>query len=170
MVANLSSHKRGWDARWKEFALWAENGTVIQKRLLELVDEDTEAFNAIMKAFDLPKNSEEEKAKRAAAVEEATKNASLVPLTVMRETLKVFELLEEMVRSGNPNSVTDAAVGALAARACIRGAYLNVRINVSTIKDKAYRDRLVNEGKDIDSKAADYERNILMMADLKISC
>jgi glutamate formiminotransferase/formiminotetrahydrofolate cyclodeaminase len=170
MVANLSSHKRGWDARWEEFAAWAEKGALMQKRLLELVDEDTDAFNAIMKAFEMPKNSEEEKAARAAAVEEATKGASLVPLAVMKEAIKVFDLLGEMVLNGNASSVTDAAVGVLAARACARGAYLNVRINVSTLKDKAFAAQLVIEGAEIDRIAAEYEQKILAEADRKITC
>jgi glutamate formiminotransferase/formiminotetrahydrofolate cyclodeaminase len=164
MVANLSSHKRGWDDRWEEFAVWAEKGAQMQNRLLELVDEDTEAFNAIMKAFELPRGSEEEKAARAAAVEEATKNASLVPLTVMKEAFKTFELLGEMVRKGNPNSVTDAAVGVLATRACIRGAYLNVRVNVSGLKDRVFAEKLVAEGGEIEEKAAAIEYEIISLA------
>jgi glutamate formiminotransferase/formiminotetrahydrofolate cyclodeaminase len=164
MVANLSSHKRGWDDRWEEFAVWAEKGAQMQKRLLELVDEDTEAFNAIMKAFELPKGSEEEKVARATAVEEATKNASLVPLTVMKEAFKTFELLGEMVRKGNPNSVTDAAVGVLATRACIRGAYLNVRINVSGLKDRAFAEKLIAEGRAIEEKAEGFELEIIGLA------
>src|SRR5512133_3369545 len=133
MVANLSAHKRGWDEKWEVFAGWAEKGVLIQKRLLELVDEDTDAFNGIMKAFEMPKKSDEEKAVRSLAMENATKHASMIPLTVMREAFKSFELLDKMVATGNPNSVTDAAVGVLATRACIRGAYLNVRINVSSL-------------------------------------
>jgi len=168
MVANLSSHKRGWDARWEEFAVWAERGAAMQKRLLELVDEDTKAFNAIMKAFEMPKNSEEEKTVRAVAVEEATKGASLVPLAVMKETVKVFDLLGEMVQKGNASSVTDAAVGVLAARACVRGAYLNVRINVSTLKDKTFAVQLINEGAEIEKLAANFEQNILAEAEKKI--
>ena len=164
MVANLSSHKRGWDDRWEEFAIWAEKGAQMQKRLLELVDEDTEAFNAIMKAFELPKGSAEEKAARSAAVEEATKNASLVPLTVMKEAFKTFELLDEMVMKGNPNSVTDAAVGVLATRACIRGAYLNVRVNVSGLKDRVFADKLIAEGREIEGNAAAIEDKIISSA------
>ncbi len=136
----------------------------MQKRLLELVDEDTEAFNAIMKAFEMPKSSEEEKAARSAAVEEATKNASLVPLTVMKEAFKTFDLLGEMVRKGNPNSVTDAAVGVLATRACIRGAYLNVRVNVSGLKDRAFADKLTADGREIEEKAAALEHEIIGIA------
>lgn len=165
MVANLSSHKRGWDDRWKEFAGWAEKGAQIQKRLLELVDEDTEAFNAILKAFEMPKGSDEEKVARAAAVEHATKNASLVPLAVMKEAFKAFPLLKEMVEKGNPNSVTDAAVGVLAVRACIRGAYLNVRVNLKGLKDKSFAGRLVSEGKEIDDAAGKIETQILAHLD-----
>ncbi len=164
MVANLSSHKRGWDDRWEEFAGWAEKGALMQKRLLELVDEDTEAFNTIMKAYEMPKGSDEEKAARAAAVEEATKKASMVPLTVMKEASKTFELLGEMVRKGNPNSVTDAAVGVLSTRACIRGAYLNVRVNVKGLKDRAFAENLMAEGREIEDRAAASEHEIIALA------
>ncbi len=164
MVANLSSHKRGWDDRWEEFASWAEKGAQMQKRLLDLVDEDTAAFNAIMKAFEMPKGSEEEKTARSVAVEEATKNASLVPLIVMKEALKTFELLGEMVRKGNPNSVTDAAVGVLATRACIRGAYLNVKVNVMRLKDRTFAEKLITEGREIEDKAAANELEIIGLA------
>jgi len=164
MVANLSSHKRGWDDRWEEFAEWAEKGAQMQKRLLELVDEDTEAFNAIMKAYEMPKGSDEEKAARSAAVEEATKKASIVPLTVMKEASKTFELLGEMIRKGNPNSVTDAAVGVLATRACIRGAYLNVRVNVKGLKDRAFAENLIAEGREIEGRAEATEHEIIALA------
>ena len=164
MVANLSSHKRGWDDRWEEFAGWAEKGARMQKRLLELVDEDTEAFNAIMKAFELPKGSEEEKVARAAAVEEATKQASLVPLTVMEEAVKTFELLSEMIKKGNPNSVTDAAVGVLATRACIRGAFLNVQVNVKGLKDRVFVEDLLTRGREIERLAAASEEELIRKA------
>jgi len=166
MVANLSAHKRGWDARWKEFSSWAEKGVQIQKRLLELVDEDTNAYNAILRAFEMPRGSDEEKAARAAAVEEATKNASLVPLTVMQEAARSFELLAEMIKKGNPNSVTDAAVGALATRACIRGAYLNVQINVKDLKDRIFANSLLTQGREIDTRAADFEKDLINIAGL----
>lgn len=161
MVANLSAHKRGWDEKWEEFASWAEKGAALQNRLLELVDEDTDAFNGIMKAFEMPKKSEEEKSARSLAIENATKHASMIPLTVMREAFKSFELLEKMVAAGNPNSVTDAAVGVLATRACIRGAYLNVRINVSSLKDRPFAENLIREGATLDSGAAELELKIL---------
>ena len=161
MVANLSGHKRGWDDRWEEFATWAERGAEMQKRLLELVDEDTEAYNGILKAYEMPKKSDEEKAARAAAVEAATLHASLVPLTVMKEAFKVFELLEEMTTKGNPNSVTDGAVGVLAVRACIRGAFLNVKINVKGLKDGAKAGELISTAREIDDAAARLEEEII---------
>jgi len=168
MVANLSAHKRGWDDKWEMFASWAEKGAVLQKRLLDLVDEDTEAFNGIMKAFEMPKKSEEEKSARSLAIENATKYASMIPLTVMKEAFKSFELLEKMVTTGNPNSVTDAAVGVLATRACIRGAYLNVRINVSSLTDRAFAGNLIREGEALELKAAEIEQTILEMVDTTV--
>ena len=164
MVANLSSHKRGWDERWEEFSAWAEKGVKMQQRLLELVDEDTDAYNGILKAFEMPKANEDEKAARAAAVEEATKHASIVPLTIMREAYRSFDLLAEMIEQGNPNSVTDAAVGVLATRACIRGAFLNVRINVKGLKDTNFSEMLLSEGRDIDQEAAAIEERLIDMA------
>lgn len=161
MVANLSGHKRGWDDRWEEFATWAGRGAEMQKRLLELVDEDTEAYNGILKAFEMPKKSEEEKVARAAAVEAATLHASLVPLTVMKEAFKVFELLQEMTEKGNPNSVTDGAVGVLAVRACVRGAFLNVKINVKGLKDRAKAEELIDSAREIDDSAARLEEEII---------
>ncbi len=163
MVANLSAHKRGWDDRWEEFSAWAEKGVQIQKRLLELVDEDTNAYNAILTAFEMPKGTEEEKAARAAAVEEATKHASLVPLKVMQEASLSFELLAEMKKTGNPNSVTDALVGVLATRACIRGAFLNVLINVKGLKDSDFADSLLTQGKELEANAAEMEEELIKM-------
>ncbi len=161
MVANLSGHKRGWDDRWEEFAAWAEKGVMMQKRLLGLVDEDTDAYNAILKAFEMPKKTEEEKAARVAAVEAATLQASLVPLAVMKEAFRVFDLLKEMTEKGNPNSVTDGAVGVLAVRACVRGAFLNVRINVKGLKDRAMAEKLIAEAQEIDEAAAAIESEII---------
>lgn len=161
MVANLSGHKRGWDDRWEEFAIWAEKGVMMQKRLLELVDEDTEAYNGILGAFELPKKTDEEKAVRAAAVEAATLHASIVPLTVMKEAFRVFDLLREMTEKGNPNSVTDGAVGVLAVRAAIRGAFLNVKINVKGLKDREKAAELVAEAREIDDAAAALETEII---------
>jgi len=161
MVANLSSHKRGWDERWKEFSDWAEKGKVIQNSLLQLVDEDTQAFNKIMEAFSLPKKSEEEKKLKEIAVQEATKNAILVPLKVMETAFSAFGLINEMIENGNPNSVSDAGVGALALRSCIKGAFLNVRINASGLNDKDFVKSVVARGEDLESKAEAEEVSIL---------
>lgn len=168
MVANLSSHKRGWDDRWQEFAMMAEEGAKIQQRLLDLVDEDTNAFNMIMQAFELPKSNEEEKKRRAVAVEEATLQAIIVPLTVMKVAAGSFSLLKSMVEKGNPNSVTDAAVGVLATRACIRGAGMNVRINAAGLKNREKAAELVAEAAKIDSEAVKIEEEILALAEKKI--
>jgi glutamate formiminotransferase/formiminotetrahydrofolate cyclodeaminase len=165
MVANVSSHKRGWDDRWKEFSGWAEKGKEIQNRMLQLVDEDTDAFKRIMDAFSLPKKTEEEIRARKSAVQEATKNATLVPLKVMETAFPAFSLIREMVEKGNPNSVTDAAVGALAIRACIRGAFLNVRINASGLDDKEFVRELLEKGQSIESEAIREEESILTKTD-----
>lgn len=168
MVANISGHKRGWDHRWKEFSEWAETGKEIQNRLLRFVDEDTEAFNRILEAFSLPKKTEEDIAVRKAAIAEATKNATLVPFRVMETALPAFALIREMVEKGNPNSVTDAAVGALALRSCIRGAYMNVKINAVDLDDREYADDLVLRGKAIEEQAIREEESILALTDLII--
>jgi glutamate formiminotransferase/formiminotetrahydrofolate cyclodeaminase len=168
MVANLSSHKKGWDERWKEFSDWAELGKSVQNELLNLVDEDTNAFNEIMDAFALPKKSDEEKESRNAAIEEATKNAILVPFKVMQTAYQGFELIEKMAETGNPNSVSDAGVGALALRACIKGAFLNVRINASGLKDKEFVSSIIAMGEDIERKALVAEEKILEIVSLKI--
>jgi glutamate formiminotransferase/formiminotetrahydrofolate cyclodeaminase len=161
MVANISSHKRGWDDRWKEFSDWAEKGKEIQNKLLQLVDEDTAAFNGILNAYSLPKKTEEEIRVRKSAVQEATRNATLIPLKVMETAFSGFGLIREMVEKGNPNSVTDAAVGALAIRSCIRGAFLNVRINASGLGDREFVRELLKKGQRIESEAIDTEEAIM---------
>jgi glutamate formiminotransferase/formiminotetrahydrofolate cyclodeaminase len=161
MVANLSSHKRGWDERWKEFSDWAEKGKSIQNSLLNMVDEDTEAFNMILESYALPKKSEEEKSLRENAIQEATKNATLIPFKVMEIAFSGFELISEMVEKGNPNSVSDAGVGALALRSCVRGAFLNVRINASGLKDKIFANDIISKGAEIEAKTIAAEELIL---------
>ncbi len=131
MVANLSSHKPGWDARWREFSDWAEKGQQIKTQLLKLVDEDTKAFNKIMDAFTLPKSTDAEKLARKQAIQAATKYAIEIPLQVMQLSFKSFEIIKAMAETGNPNSISDAGVGALCARSAVYGAYLNVKINAS---------------------------------------
>jgi glutamate formiminotransferase/formiminotetrahydrofolate cyclodeaminase len=168
MVANLSSHKRGWDDRWKEFSDHAEQGKIIQNNLLLMVDEDTRAFNRIMEAFSLSKKSEEEKKLRDIAIEEATKNATLVPLKVMETAFSGFELIKKMVENGNPNSISDAGVGALALRSCIKGAFLNVKINASGLKDKAFVTGVLTRGEEIESDTVAAEEAILRSINEKI--
>ena len=168
MVANLSAHKRGWDDRWKEFSDWAEKGQAIMHELVALVDEDTAAFDKIMAAFGLPKGTDEEKAARAAAIEEATLHATKVPLRTMKASLKAFEIARAMASGGNPNSVSDAGVGALAARSAVLGAELNVKINAAGLKDRDAADRLVGEAAEIAAKAAQEEKEILDIVNSKI--
>ena len=145
MVANLSSHKRGWDDRWEEFSGWAVKGKEIQNELLRLVDEDTKAFKRIMEAFGLPKKSDEEKKAREAAVREATLHAMNVPLQVMRTAARAPELLEAMVNTGNPNSLSDAGVGTLAIRTAMEGAFMNVKINAAGFEKDPQTGKILEE-------------------------
>ena len=168
MVANLSSHKRGWDDRWKEFSGWAEKGKEIQNNLLQLVDEDTEAFNRILNAFGLAKKTDEEIKVRKSAIQEATREAAMVPFKVMETAFPGFALIREMAEKGNPASVSDAAVGALALCTCIRGAYLNVRINAAGLEDREFVKDLLDRGGVIESQAISEEEEILRKADLHI--
>ncbi len=135
MVANLSSHKKGWDSRWEEFSNYAENGQSLMSELLDLVDEDTNAFNMIMSAFGLPKGNDAEKAARKAAIEAATINAIKVPFRSMELSYNSFDLIQAMAEKGNPNSVSDAGVGALCARAAVKGCYLNIKINAQDLTE-----------------------------------
>ncbi|WP_297250273.1 glutamate formimidoyltransferase [uncultured Prevotella sp.] len=169
MVANLSSHKPGWDDRWDEFAKWAERGMEIQEELLHLVDEDTEAFNRIMAAFGMPKKTDEEKALRSEAIQQATLFATEVPLETMKASSRVFELCRQMVAEGNPNSVSDAGVGALAARAAVLGAGMNVKINAASLKDRAKADALIAEADKLIEKANAEEKEITAAVDKVIS-
>lgn len=168
MVANLSGHKRGWDGRWKEFSDWAQKGKTIQNQLLDLVDEDTNAFNKILDAYSLPKKTEEEAIIRKTAIQKATKDATLVPFMVMETAYSGFELINAMVESGNPGSVSDAAVGALALQACIRGAGLNVRINAEAIDDRDFVNELLNKAQVLESEALKQEKAAISNAEAKI--
>lgn len=169
MVANLSSHKPGWDDRWDEFAKWAERGMEIQEELLHLVDEDTEAFNRIMAAFGMPKKTDEEKTLRSEAIQQATLFATEVPLETMKASSRVFELCRQMVAEGNPNSVSDAGVGALAARAAVLGAGMNVKINAASLKDRAKADALIAEADKLIEKANAEEKEITAAVDKVIN-
>jgi glutamate formiminotransferase/formiminotetrahydrofolate cyclodeaminase len=169
MVANLSSHKPGWDDRWEEFSDWAEKGQVLKDELIRLVDEDTNAFNRIMDAFGLPKGSEHEKAARTEAIQEATRYAIEIPFRVMKKSFETMEILKAMAETGNPNSVSDAGVGALAARSAIMGAFLNVKINAAGLNDKAFVASVIAEGAEIERNARLMEEHILEIVNQKIN-
>ncbi len=168
MVANLTSHKAAYDDRWEEFSNAAEKGQELMERLLHLVDEGTAAFNRIMDVFAMPKKTDAEKAARAEAMESATLYATEVPLHTMETAFETFDLLRNMASNGNPASVTDAGVGTLAARAAVRGAFLNVKINASGLKDRAKADALIARGSEIEEKAAKAEAEILDVVNSKI--
>lgn len=168
MVANLSSHKKGWDDRWKEFSDWAEKGQAIKKQLLHLADEDTRAFNRIMDGFSMPKSTEEEKKHRADAIESATRYAIEVPLQVMRLSLDSMEVIEAMAEMGNPNSISDAGVGILCARTAVIGAYLNVKINAGGLKDADFREKVLKTAGEMRQEAVMKEEKILQAVEGKM--
>ena len=161
MVANLSAHKKGWDKRWKEFSDWAEKGQKIKDELLYLVDEDTNAFNKIMEAFSLPKSSEQEVKTRSEAIQNATKYATEVPLKTMILAYSSFPIIKAMAEIGNPNSISDAGVGALCARSAVIGAYMNVRINAAELKDEAFKKEILAKAEKIKNDAIKEEEAIL---------
>ena len=169
MVANLSSHKPGWDARWEFFSEWADKGQAMMTNLIHLVDEDTNAFNKIMAVFAMPKGTPEEKAARAEAMEAATLYATQVPLQTMKASYETFGIIRAMAEEGNPNSVSDAGVGALAARAAVLGAGLNVKINAAGLKDRATADALVAEANKLIADACRQETEILDIVNGKIN-
>ena len=168
MVANLSAHKAGWDERWEEFSDWADRGQALLSELLHLVDEDTAAFNRIMDVFAMPKSTDEEKAARSEALQAATLYATQVPLRTMKAAVQVFDLVQAMAAEGNPNSVSDAGVGALAARSAVLGACLNVKINAAGLKDRAAADALVAEAEALAAEADRREREVLAVVESKI--
>lgn len=168
MVANLSAHKRGWDDKWEYYSEWAEKGQAYKARLVALVDEDTHAFNRIMEAFGLPKGSDEEKAQRKAAIQEATKGAINVPLQVMEVCLASMEVMLEMAKTGLPASISDAGVGVLCARAGVRGAHLNVKINAADLEDKSFVDEVFAKTKKIEEDALSLENEIMKLVEEKI--
>lgn len=168
MVANLSSHKKGWDERWEEFSAWAEKGQRCKDELLRLVDADTKAFNKIMNAFGLPKGTDEEKQARKQAINDATKFAIDIPFRVMEVAYSSMEVIKAMAEVGNPNSVSDAGVGALCARSAVMGAFMNVRINAAGYDDKQFVTEIVAKGRDIEQKAIALEKEILQTVNTKI--
>ncbi len=168
MVANLSSHKRGWDDRWEVYSDWAEKGQASCKALLDLVDEDTSAFNKIMKAFKMPKTSNNEKQKRLDAIQEATKYAIEVPFKVMKIAYESMDILKAMAKIGLPASISDAGVGALAMRAAVSGAFLNIKINTGGLDDKKIVTDIMQQAKIIEENAMKLEKEILDIVNDKI--
>ena len=168
MVANLSSHKKGWDERWEEFSDWAEKGEQYKNELVKLVDADTKAFNQIMNAFALPKGNVEEKSNRTKAIQDATKYAIEIPLKVMQVAYSSMEVIKAMAEIGNPNSVSDAGVGALCVRSAVMGAFMNVRINAAGYDDKIFVADVVTRGKEIENKTIALETAILTIVNEKI--
>ncbi|MGA0435516.1 MAG: cyclodeaminase/cyclohydrolase family protein, partial [Flavobacteriales bacterium] len=165
MVANLSAHKRGWDDRWEEFSQVAERGMMLQNQLALLVDADTAAFNAIMEAYGLPKSNEEQKSKRSEAIQLATRNAIDVPMQVARLALESMKVASEMAKKGNPNSITDAGVGAMAIRTGVKGAVLNARVNLQDLKDAEYVQRIQAECIDLVEQVEALELEVLAQVD-----
>jgi glutamate formiminotransferase/formiminotetrahydrofolate cyclodeaminase len=168
MVANLSSHKPGWDERWEEFSDWAEKGKTCHDRLLALVDEDTQAFNRIMDAFGLPKGTEEEQAVRDEAIQTATRGAIEVPLRVMQTALESMEIIAAMAADGLPASISDAGVGALCARSAVLGAGLNVAINAKELTDKNAAEGFCAQASELEQRAAATEAQILELVRQKL--
>jgi glutamate formiminotransferase/formiminotetrahydrofolate cyclodeaminase len=168
MVANLSSHKRGWDDRWEEFANWAEKGQALKDKLLRLVDEDTNAFNRIMNAYQLPNSNEIEKEGRKKAIIEATKYAIEIPYQVMEASYHSMALIKKMTEIGLPSSISDAGVGALCARSAVYGAYLNVKINLKDLNDAAFKENMISKAEILLKKALEEEKIILDVVRKKI--
>jgi len=169
MVANISAHKAGWDVRWKEFSDWAEKAMAVQRELISLVDEDTQAFNKLMEAYGMPKDTETDQLKRKAAIQEATIHAAEIPFRIMKKAYEAFDVIKAMVLQGNPNSVTDAGVGALCACAAVRGAYMNVKINARSINNKEKVNEMLKEAGILEKQALQMEQEILKTVEAKIT-
>jgi glutamate formiminotransferase/formiminotetrahydrofolate cyclodeaminase len=163
MVANLSGNKRGWDDRTTEFNPWAIKGQKLKDQLLALVDEDTAAFNKVMAAFKLPKSNDAEKAARQAAIEKANQYAARVPLRIMQTASECYPLLAEMAQNGNPNSITDAGVGALCVHAAVVGAGYNVQINLSGTGDETFEAEMRNKVQELEKASAAWREKIAKM-------
>lgn len=168
MVANLSSHKKGWDDRWEEFSNWAEKGQQYKDEMIRLVDQDTEAFNKIMEAFAFPKATEDEKRTRKEKIQSATKTAIEIPYKVMQTAYASMEVIKGMAEKGNPNSVSDAGVAALCARSAAMGAFLNVRINTAGYEDKKFVADVISKGEELELKVIALENEILRIVHSKI--
>ena len=169
MVANLSSHKRGWDDKWEEYSDWAEKGQIIKDKLLKLVDDDTNAFNKLMAAMRMVKGSDQEKTDRKNAIEEATKNAVMVPFNIMKLSLESMEIMKTMAETGLQSSISDAGVGAACMRTAVVGAFLNVKIKIAGLNDKSFGNKMLKNGQKIQDKAFTGENEILKLIEKKLS-
>jgi len=168
MVANLSSHKRGWDDKWAYFSEWAEKGQQLKDALLQLVDEDTNAYNSILEAFRLPKGTDAEKRIRHEAIQAATQRAMEVPFQTLKLAVESLDVIKAMAEHGNPNSATDAGVGALCARAAAYGAYLNVKTNIPGLEDKSYGEQILQAAETYIKRVEEAEQEILQIVHLKM--
>lgn len=168
MVANLSAHKKGWDDQWEIFSQWAEKAQSAKQTLTRFVDLDTLAFNEIMTAFGLPKNSDAEKRARSQAIQAATKYAIEIPYQVMEAALSSMEVIKEMAAIGNPNSISDAGVAALCATTAVRGAFLNVRINAAGYQDKSFTNNILSRATAMEQQAIAIEKEILRIVEEKL--
>ena len=169
MVSNLSAHKRGWDDKWEYFSKIGEKGMLIQNKLIDLVDKDTDAFNSIMQAYSMPKNSDEEKKIRDLNIQAATKNAIEIPFEIMNVCFDSLEIIKKMAIKGNPNSITDVGVAMHCVKAAINGAFLNVKINCNELNDKAFVKKIIKSGKNIISNTNSEEKKILAIVDKVLS-
>ena len=169
MVANLSAHKRGWDEQWESFSKIGEKGMKIQSKLIDLVDQDTDAFNSIMNAYSMPKNTEQEKKIRYNQIQIATKNAIEVPFKIMEISFESIEVIKKMAINGNPNSITDVGVAMHCVKAAINGGFLNVRINCNDLDDKDFTKGIIAEGKKIIAKTNSEEVKIFTIIDKILS-
>jgi glutamate formiminotransferase / formiminotetrahydrofolate cyclodeaminase len=168
MVANLSAGKAGWDDRWEYFSNWAVKGQAYKKKLLYLVDEDTNAFNKIIDGFRMPKGSVEEIETRKQAIEEATKYATEIPFQVMETAYNSMEVMQAMLKEGLQSSLSDAAVGVLCARTAVVGAYFNVRINAKDIKDRIFAEDMIKKAASIYEKTLQIEKETIVFIDSKM--
>ena len=169
MVANLSANKRGWDDKWEFYSKWGEKSLNFQNILVNLVDEDTKAFNKIMSAVSLPKDTSEEKLNRSNALESATKNAIEIPFKIMETSFACLESIKCMTELGNPNSISDAGVAALCIRTAVMGAFLNVKINCKDLKDKKFVSSILKKGKVIVNDTKRIEAEILELVEKQLN-
>jgi len=169
MVSNLSAHKRGWDDKWEYFSKIGEKGMLIQNKLIDLVDEDTDAFNSIMQAYSMPKNSDDDKKVREDHIQIATKNAIEIPFKIMKVSFDSIDIIKKMALNGNPNSITDVGVAMHCVKAAINGAFLNVRINCNDLNDKVYVKDIIASGKKIIDQTILEEKEILSLVDKILS-